>query len=62
MNRRLINVAPAARAAVMTTSTMTVADIWPSWSTLPLTGALAAIWMVTLKRLAPRIVRLTVDW
>ena len=46
----------------MTASTVTVANIRPSWSTPPMTGDSASIWTVALKRLAPRTVRLMVDW
>src|SRR6266702_1592529 len=58
----LINARPPAQALVMTASTVTVANIRPSGSTLPMTGDSASIWTVALKRLAPRTARLTVDW
>ena len=45
----------------MTASTIAVATIRPSPSSLPMTGEAATIWTVALRSLAPSTVRLTVD-
>ena len=57
-----INVRPAAWTADTTASTVAAANSWPVWSTLPIMGESGAIWTLALKRLAPRTVRLIVDW
>ena len=44
----------------MTASTVTVANIRPSWSTLPMTRDSASIRTAAFSRLAPGTVRLTV--
>ena len=56
-----INAHRAAWTSARTASTLTVANIRPSVSILPMTGPSASIWTVALNRRTPRTARLTVD-